>query len=1077
MSISQEMFRFVTTRRAERVIMSRIASRLIRDRRPTTRSSLLVQLYGAGEYEAKLRTANSFAAAADFLASDDSLVVALDPMVAFFRDRLAPEIVLADLGAEFQAAFPRFARLLEVAPPRQLVESTNVLTGRLWDSLYAQTIRGCDRYTSTNHLVDGLRVYHVLRLLWLSAKLKLKNWAGGGFDDYHTLIDLNAALAVDRSDNAPDPQPGPIDPKPQPMDPHTLPPNYGVVYATTEQMAQIDAASRQMSSLVQAGAVRTVKNKRGQDETFFQPEAVRFLSPQPAFKAVKLETTPLAEVARKLRLDRTLAALEQEKALAALVDPGAERAYRAMAGNAVAVQSPTAAEALPPSLSALAAPGGVFRVPLTVGAIKPPIVGDLLIVEQTLRRYELGELADIESIMRGERRERTIRKLARTSQTTTTETAYEQEQSSSLKTDERFQLASQAQQAAEQSFGVQTGVSATGKFGPVQVSASVNASFDTSKSSSESTSQEYAKTVTEEATQRIMSSIKESSSITILTETQDTTLRGFNNEKGAGHVNGLYRWVDKIYDAQLVNYGRRLMFGLNVPEPAAFYRALLAQNEDEVMADLEEPLHPSQINAVTVKPLRGNNPGDGFQSYQDIDEKNYAALAAYYDISVQPPPAASLTGSTAFAYPSAMEAKKMDPHDQVNDLSYVTSDNTITLDPSYRLTHISVHAPSGASGDLGSYVDALQLGEVAGPSTQSDGTTVKEANLILVQVANKSFYLSVRRDPDDPDDKKIIKTNFNSWEAIEDGWPSADRENAPFSHLVQSTIPVTITAFFEGMFTLTAMYKATRTDEAYDAWKSATYAAILKGYTSKKQAYDQALALAQSKAQSATEAKTFSLRDDQYRSIELTELKRGCIDLLTQGTAAGYTSLAFKRDGAPRIVYDPTEGATLPDPWRTPLANGAVAEFFEQAFEWENTTYQFYPYYWAGAERWQELAQASGADPVFEQFLRAGNASVVVPVRPGYERPVIFFLKTGLIWGGGYLSLFTAPDMLDVYADVELGRQFDPPLPIGDAWEIRLPTSMVMLQEDSTLPEFPPEPAPEAPARTQEPVLDDSVPF
>ena len=109
--------------------------------------------------------------------------------------------------------------------------------------------------------------------------------------------------------------------------------------------------------------------------------------------------------------------------------------------------------------------------------------------------------------------------------------------------------------------------------------------------------------------------------------------------------------------------------------------------------------------------------------------------------------------------------------------------------------------------------------------------------------------------------------------------------------------------------------------------------------------------------------------------------------------------------------------------------------------------------------------------------MRAGSGSVVVPVRPGFERPVIFFLKTGLIWGGGYLSLFTSQDMLDVYADVELGRQFDPPLQIGDPWEVRLPTSMVMLQQGEELPEFPPEEAEQAPPSAEEPVPDETVPF
>ena len=82
---------------------------------------------------------------------------------------------------------------------------------------------------------------------------------------------------------------------------------------------------------------------------------------------------------------------------------------------------------------------------------------------------------------------------------------------------------------------------------------------------------------------------------------------------------------------------------------------------------------------------------------------------------------------------------------------------------------------------------------------------------------------------------------------------------------------------------------------------------------------------------------------------------------------------------------------------------------------------------------------------------------MVVPVRPGYERPVLYFLKTGRIFAAGYLALFTDPDMLDVYADVELGREFDPPIQVGDSWPIRLPTSMVMLQSDDALPTFPPE--------------------
>ncbi|TXH77726.1 MAG: hypothetical protein E6Q88_00430 [Lysobacteraceae bacterium] len=1042
MAIKQEMFRFVSARRAERALMTRIASRLIRDRRPTTKASMLYKLFGPGLYDTKLVTANNYAASADFFETNDPLILALEPLVEFLRDRLQPGADLSELAADFKRAFPAYAALLERVPPDRLAQGVKVANAKLWDSLYAQTIRGCDRYVSTNYLVDGLRAYHVLRLLWLSAKLDVQSWAGVVFDGYEPLIDLNAASETDDGAGSPD--------KPTQT---TKPVSHEALETLTEHLVKIDKASVQIDQLIKANAV-TTQHGEGGAKTLFDAEAVKLLSAQPALAKIDLKTMSVDDVQKQLRMDRELTSIRRQQAFAALADPAATREMQKLSSQALAMYRPDTVPAA--SVTGLSMPSASFRVPLDVGAIKPPAVGDLLIVEQELRRYELGELAEIESIMRGERRERTIRKLNRTSQTTTTESSFEQEESSSLKTDERFQLSTQAQQSAEQSFGVEAGISVSGKFGPVQVSASVNASFDTSRSSSESTSQEYAKTVTEEATKRIKSSIKESTSVTILTETQDTSLRGFNNEKGTAHINGLYRWVDKIYDAQLVNYGKRLMLSINVPEPAAYYRGLIAQEEAGELAGLAEPVHPALIDRDTNDPLPKNRKNKGYRSWLDIDESNYADLAALYDVTVQPPPVEFLTGSKSFVHPEAMQAKEMKEHEFANDLSYVSADNTITLDPAYRLTHVSVFAPKGSAGGFDSYVDSLKMGE--------DGEG--DENILQVLVGNKSFYLTTVKGQNGG---KVTNTNFNTWIEIAD-------EDDSFGGLVQPSIPITVNALFEGMLTFTVVYKAVRTDEAFDAWKSSAYSAIVKGYNSKKQAYDQAKALAESKAQSAVEAKTYNLRDDQYRSIELTELKRGCIDLLTGGSAAGYTSIAVAEDGTPRIVHDPAEGALIAD-WRAPLANGSVAEFFELAFEWENTTYQFFPYYWGSASRWKELAQSSGVDPVFEQFLRAGNANVLMPVRPGYERTVIFFLKTGLIWGGGKLPLFSNQDMLDVYADVELGVQFDPPLKVGEPWEVRVPASMIMLQEGDALPEFPPEQESAAAPPVEAPVIDETIPF
>jgi hypothetical protein len=910
MAISSELFRFLSVRRPERVAMHHINSRLIRDLRPATPSSMLVLLFGQGSYDDKLPIADGFSRTAEFLRPNVPEVLAVEQAVDFFRSRLAPGLPLVDLLADLSASSPGLGLLLQANPsPVQLLAAARFV-GRAWDSFYAEVIRGFDRFLSTNYLADILRVFHVLRIVWLSQQLGLTEWSGATFDEYEILIDTERAFAAGPGDGA----------------------------------------------------------------------------------------------------------AEQEG--------GTTRAPRSA------------------SLGAMLSQGGQFRVPLGVGKLRPPLVGDLLLVEQELRAYELGELAEIESIMRGERRERTTRHLTRTSQTTATETTSEREDSQSIKTDERFQLSSQAQQAASQSTSITAGVNVTGKFGPVQVGASVNASFSTSQSSSAATSQEFARTVTEEASKRIRESVKQSSSVTFLTEMQKTSLQGFNNEKGTEHVNGLYRWVDKILTARMMNYGRRQLLDVQVPEPAAFFRSLMAQNEAVLLEGLEEPLHPSDL---------------GYPSYQAILENNYANLAARYDVTnIEPPPPGLLHGSKAIVYPEAMQAEAIPEHDHPNDLSYVSADNTLTVNPDYVLTEVGVYVPTDELGGWGGYADVLKMGE-----------DKDEANRLLVQVGDKSFHFVAIGHGNDP---RTFHSIFND--------PQAITEGGPFSGMLQAALPITITANFEGIFTIEVMYTARLSDEALDRWKAQTYAAIIKGFERKQQTYEQAVQLANSKMQSEVEARTYQLREEQYREIELTELKRGCIELLTAGTGIGFTSIVVESDGSPRIVFDEAE-AGLPTNFRSPLANGAVAAFFETVFDWKNVTYQLHPYYWTDSARWTELMEAGSADPVFEQFLKAGSASVVVPVTPGYERAVTVFLKTGLTWAGGYCPLFTSQDMLELYADVELGEQLDPPEQVGDSWEVRLPTTMIMLQEDSALPTFPPEdtPADESTPTGEAPIPDESVPF
>jgi hypothetical protein len=131
--------------------------------------------------------------------------------------------------------------------------------------------------------------------------------------------------------------------------------------------------------------------------------------------------------------------------------------------------------------------------------------------------------------------------------------------------------------------------------------------------------------------------------------------------------------------------------------------------------------------------------------------------------------------------------------------------------------------------------------------------------------------------------------------------------------------------------------------------------------------------------------------------------------------------------------------------------------FFEQAFEWRNMQYTFYPYYWTRKEDWASLSQVEEVDPLFGWFLRAGAARVVIPVRPGWETRVVNYALDRQIPRGTTLDdpLYYSIDeeIREQQADVDTEGK-----PTGVPWRVTLPTDLVYVQDDEAIPR-PPAPA------------------
>ncbi|WP_299854789.1 hypothetical protein [uncultured Roseobacter sp.] len=670
-----------------------------------------------------------------------------------------------------------------------------------------------------------------------------------------------------------------------------------------------------------------------------------------------------------------------------------------------------------------------FR-PLRQSCLAPVTVGDLLVVEQNLCGYKMGEIAQIENVMARERREFSSRDL--NSITDTTESSFEREveETQTSGFEERFSLSVQSQEAQSQQTSVSGNISASYNAPAFSATIGANASYTSSKDASLTTSQEYAKTVTEEATKRVREAVSESKKVTIVTESVKTTLQGFDNTESDTHITGIYRWIDKYYNAQLFDYGKRLFLQFHVPEPAFFLRDLAKLIDRQELADIDPPTHPRDLSP----PIK---------SYEDVTEANYASLAATYDATdIAPPPPLTLVKGKGISHPEADPGTSDNGVQDHNEPTLAKTIDTVIVDQGYHLVEWQANIPMtqiGRPDKNGTNTD-VKYGYY---TTIGFSDTSSDVNMLLVNVMGVTCYYLTHNDGADNDKDIMVSTNrFDEWHASPDP--------------LEGEIPITIGAEFEGKFYFNLLYKMERNDETLQQWQIDTYAKILQAYTNKQTAYEQDLQQAETSRDSQVGALKAQPREETYRRIEAEELRKHCIDILTRHTAFAEQPRKLNElpDGRMEINLSGLFG--IPN-WQANNVNGVTAAFAEEAFEWEMITYKLYPYFWTDRQRWDELfREEETGDALFDQFLKSGFARVVVPLRPNYERSVLYFLRTNMIWAGGEVPAFDDDTHLslleELHDSVQIGKGDG--MPVDAPWEVKVPTSFVYLQEGSDLPEF-----------------------
>ena len=596
------------------------------------------------------------------------------------------------------------------------------------------------------------------------------------------------------------------------------------------------------------------------------------------------------------------------------------------------------------------------------GLIKPLGIGDLKVVKQKLKKYIAGEVAHIENVLKGETKERKHRMLDRTEDIYTISNETDEETTKDTQTTERFELKKESDKTIQEQMSVQAGVTVSGSYGAVTFGAHGDFAYSNSSQESSKNSSNFAREVIDKSVSKIQKRTKEERTTKKLHEIEEINKHGLNNVGGAEHITGIYRWVDKYYEAQIFNYGKRMMFEFIIPEPAAFFE----------YTQLNKP----KKNITPPKQLNSN------LTHKDINEWNYQSFIRDYNVQgITTPP----------------------PYNKICSLSIDQSaiENGKTSSKSNK----ELIVPEGY---IGKYIGI---------------------GMSCIWENYPQFKLAIG--------DKVIDWLNNTHSRRAACWSN------DFVRNFDSIVPVAVNSYDINSYEVNISVICERTTEKYETWQIQTFEKIMTAYKALQAEYEQKVSAQETEEGIAIHGQNSGIN----RDIEKTELKKHCVKMLMDTFIYG--------------SFDAMKPANPPDA-NPPdfdifdaINEGKTVQFFEQAFEWENITYLYYPYFWARKSEWMHKSTTYDSDPLFTKFLQAGSARVVIPVHPAYNNSVLHYLETGAIWNGGDAPRINDPLFISIHE--ELKNQTDDlanATPEGEPWEVVLPTTLVYLQKDSDLPSF-----------------------
>jgi hypothetical protein len=262
-------------------------------------------------------------------------------------------------------------------------------------------------------------------------------------------------------------------------------------------------------------------------------------------------------------------------------------------------------------------------------------IADLRVVEQQTVGYLPGEIAHINNTQPGELNTRVTRRLKRTETEESLLTEEEIMRETDTQSTEKFGFEKTASQVQQEESSWNVNASVSGSYGPISASLDAGYENSTSSTSSNSFAQNYAKEVVQKVVDRITSKVKQERSVKTIEEFEETVTHVIDNTTGTGPKSYVYRWLNKLTRATLKNYGKRLIFQLDIAHPSHYHLSRIFK-EDTTITLPQDP-RKLEIGGVTI-----DHP-------TKITRDNYLAIADMYRTKVDAPPVERVVVSKGFA--------------------------------------------------------------------------------------------------------------------------------------------------------------------------------------------------------------------------------------------------------------------------------------------------------------------------------------------------------------------------------------------------------------------------------------------